>query len=382
MTGAMEAVLVQLRHGLAAKKCWSCGCYHGLVTALQESIAVHDRPDELKDVLAQVGEVLQPVRYDCLGCHVCYPALASDAMVEVGGEKAALLLACPGESPRPRAGWPPLPGNYTPLRYHAPVAICTLTDDHLAGELARLADPDVAIVGTLQTENLGIERLIQNVVADPNIRFLIVCGRDSQQAVGHLPGQALVALAANGIDDSARIIGALGKRPVLRNVDRGAVEHFRQCVTVLDLRNAEDPAAILAAVHTCAGRYPGPAQSFAGTRPVETIRGYVPKRMTPDPAGYFVIYPDRERHMLFLEHYANTGVLGVVIEGATATEVYIPAVERGLVTRLDHAAYLGRELARAEASLTSGEPYVQDAAPELAMPESAPSCGCAGDGKT
>jgi tetrahydromethanopterin S-methyltransferase subunit A len=50
------------------------------------------------------------------------------------------------------------------------------------------------------------------------------------------------------------------------------------------------------------------------------------------------------------------------------------AIERNLISRLDHAAYLGRELARAEYALSSGEPYVQDAAPE-APP--APTCGCA-----
>jgi tetrahydromethanopterin S-methyltransferase subunit A len=37
-------------------------------------------------------------------------------------------------------------------------------------------------------------------------------------------------------------------------------------------------------------------------------------------------------------------------------------VERGFVTQLDHAAYLGRELAKAEAALSDGITYEQDAA--------------------
>jgi tetrahydromethanopterin S-methyltransferase subunit A len=37
-------------------------------------------------------------------------------------------------------------------------------------------------------------------------------------------------------------------------------------------------------------------------------------------------------------------------------------VERGFVTQLDHAAYLGRELAKAEAALSNGITYEQDAA--------------------
>ena len=38
----------------------------------------------------------------------------------------------------------------------------------------------------------------------------------------------------------------------------------------------------------------------------------------------------------------------------SAAEVYMTAIERGLLTRLDHAAYLGRELARAEHAMSSG----------------------------
>jgi len=43
--------------------------------------------------------------------------------------------------------------------------------------------------------------------------------------------------------------------------------------------------------------------------------------------------------------------------------LYVEAIERQLVTCLDHAAYLGRELARAESSLLDGRPFAQDAAP-------------------
>jgi tetrahydromethanopterin S-methyltransferase subunit A len=86
--------------------------------------------------------------------------------------------------------------------------------------------------------------------------------------------------------------------------------------------------------------------------------------MIPDPAGYFVIYVDRRRHRLSLEHYRNEGLLDSVIEGDTAAAIYTPAIERGLLSRLDHAAYLGRELARAERALMASEPYIQDGAPE------------------
>ena len=62
----------------------------------------------------------------------------------------------------------------------------------------------------MHTENLGIERVIRNVLANPNIRILLLCGEDTRQLIGHLPGQSLESLFANGLDEKKRIIGAKG----------------------------------------------------------------------------------------------------------------------------------------------------------------------------
>lgn len=245
------------------------------------------------------------------------------------------------------------------------MAICTLTNQVLMHALAHDAGPEIALVGTLQTENLGIERLITNVLANPNIRFLVVCGPDSRQNIGHLPGQSLVALARSGLEEKGRIVRAEGKRPVIQNISRAAVEHFRSTVQVVDLVAATEIQTILERVRDCAEQYPGPAEPYEQTRTVEPLRGYVAERMTSDPAGYFVIYIDRARTLISLEHYTNTGLLDCLIEGRKAAELYSPAIEKGLISRLDHAAYLGRELALAEEALKSGEPYVQDAAPQI-----------------
>ncbi len=64
-----------------------------------------------------------------------------------------------------------------------------------------------------------------------------------------------------------------------------------------------------------------------------------------------------------IEHYRNDGLLTAVIEAGSATDGYTSVLAAGLVGRLDHAAYLGRELARAEHALRSGTRYQQDAAP-------------------
>jgi tetrahydromethanopterin S-methyltransferase subunit A len=250
------------------------------------------------------------------------------------------------------------------LRYHAPVAVCTLNSDELIEPLASTKLEALAIAGTLHTENLGIERLVANVLANPFIRFVVVCGADSRQMIGHLPGQSLVALAREGVGVNRRIIGARGKRPVLRNIEVAAIDHFRRTVEVVDLIGVSDLERIAAVVRGCAERDPGEADTFAPSCITKPVAGTVPEKMISDPAGYFVIFIDRPRRLLSVEHFKNNGVLTTIIEGRSAAEVYMTSIERGLLSRLDHAAYLGRELARAEHALQTGESYVQDAAPE------------------
>jgi tetrahydromethanopterin S-methyltransferase subunit A len=355
-----EAV-AQLKEAAGAKKCWPCGCLHSSLAAIERALPGDERPAEMNAALRAGRERLAAVMYECLGCQVCFPAIALNALHKAGVEVEP--ESCPTTPAEARGGWPPLPGSYIVRRYHAPLAVCTLTDDGLAEAVDRNAGPEVAIVGTLQTENLGIERLIVNVLANPNIRFILVCGEDSRQAIGHLPGQSLVTLARSGLDDRSRIIGAGGKRPVIRNVAREAIEHFRQTVEVVDLVGVADLSEVLHSASDCATRDPGPAEPFSRERVLQPIAGYVTDRLVPDPAGYFVVYVDRLRGLLSLEHHRKDGVLDAVIEGRMAAELYTPAIAKGLLSRLDHAAYLGRELARAERSILTGEPFVQDRAP-------------------
>lgn len=110
------------------------------------------------------------------------------------------------------------------------------------------------------------------------------------------------------------------------------------------------------------------------------------RELSLDPGGYFVIYLDREAATLCAKHYTNaiddqgfavdpeTGeripARGVVnrqattlFVGRTAKELCVKIFEETdpcPVTRLDHAAYLGREFERAIAALETGGDYVQD----------------------
>ena len=56
-------------------------------------------------------------------------------------------------------------------------------------------------------------------------------------------------------------------------------------------------------------------------------------------------------------------MLDCVIEASSSSALYVEAIRRNLLSRLDLAAYLGGELARGELALRSGEAYLQDRAP-------------------
>ena len=81
-----------------------------------------------------------------------------------------------------------------------------------------------------------------------------------------------------------------------------------------------------------------------------------------DPQGVFRILVDRDMETIVALHFktAKADKPSSIIKGKTAHVVYAKIVEMELVTRLDHAAYLGSELAKAEVALKTGKEYIQD----------------------
>jgi dihydropteroate synthase-like protein len=81
-----------------------------------------------------------------------------------------------------------------------------------------------------------------------------------------------------------------------------------------------------------------------------------------DPQGVFRIIVDRNAEAIVALHFATpeTDTPSIIVKGKTAELIYTKIVELGLVTRLEHAAYLGGELAKAEVALKTGKEYIQD----------------------
>jgi tetrahydromethanopterin S-methyltransferase subunit A len=166
----------------------------------------------------------------------------------------------------PPEGYPPEQGRYTRGNDFSPVAVCAILDTfdfNIPRELQEMVmaglDAGAALSGMLQTENVGLEKVICNIVANPNIRYIVLCGRESS---GHLPGESLLALKQNGVDEKNRIIGSSAPTPNLSNIPLEVIDRFRkQIVTVVNLlckpgeRDAKapglDPRTVEKAVRSC-----------------------------------------------------------------------------------------------------------------------------------
>jgi dihydropteroate synthase-like protein len=81
-----------------------------------------------------------------------------------------------------------------------------------------------------------------------------------------------------------------------------------------------------------------------------------------DAEGMFKISIDRKEGTLVAAHYlsSDTNKPFNIVKGKTAESIYAKILQLGLVSKLDHAAYLGAELAKAEIALNTGKNYVQD----------------------
>jgi dihydropteroate synthase-like protein len=81
-----------------------------------------------------------------------------------------------------------------------------------------------------------------------------------------------------------------------------------------------------------------------------------------DEKGLFKIAVDHTNGTIVAIHIPDSqqNKPSVIIKGETAENIFSKIEEMNLITRFDHAAYLGRELAKAEIALVTGKEYIQD----------------------
>jgi tetrahydromethanopterin S-methyltransferase subunit A len=148
-------------------------------------------------------------------------------------------------------GWPFITGDYEVGDPQSCVAISSNGSyfhmEHLKG---------VAIQGPDKTENIGLEKIMANIISNPNIRFMISAGAE---VPGHLSSESLLALHKNGVDPgSKKVIGTRGAIPFIENLPAAAVERFRkQIVEMINMTGVEDYGQLNAKVKELQGKDPG-----------------------------------------------------------------------------------------------------------------------------
>jgi len=93
---------------------------------------------------------------------------------------------------------------------------------------------------------------------------------------------------------------------------------------------------------------------------IDASANYDSKEFHMDPKGYFLIRINREKKIIEVGYCRQNNVILKLFTGKNAREICQAVMHSDVISRLDHAAYIGREAAKAEAALKSGAEYIQD----------------------
>lgn len=189
---------------------------------------------------------------------------------------------------KPHADYPPEEGRYVRGNDFSPVIVVIILnrpDNKIPYEIEELVRTGVesgaALSGTVQTENIGFEKIICNVVANPNIRYAVLSGPESG---GHSTGEAFKALLLNGVDEKKRIIGTVAPHPLLYNLPMEFIERFRNQLSLIDLQFRGTPETIQKAVWSCYQEEPVMFQDYElhdiGAYPEPPMSGKITERVT------------------------------------------------------------------------------------------------------
>ena len=189
---------------------------------------------------------------------------------------------------QPASCYPPEEGHYLRGNDFSPVAVVViLTCDYdkipkdVEGLVRLGVESGAALSGTLQTENIGLEKVVCNIIANPNIRYLVLCGPESK---GHLTGEVLMALVNHGVDTNKKIKNTQAPTPYLFNLPIEHIERFRkQIVRVVNLLHAPSET-VRQAVQACYQETPTKFQDYTlydiGAYPDPPIEGKLTWRVT------------------------------------------------------------------------------------------------------
>jgi tetrahydromethanopterin S-methyltransferase subunit A len=262
---------------------------------------------------------------------------------------------------RPQAdSWPFSPGKYQIVDPGGPVVIVLPGDELLAMDLADLSANGICLICRSCQSARDVRNLLNNIAANMAIHYVLVAGDeenrlDAVEALANLLAPADRPVETTTMTDQIRA----KLRP-------GELESLAKQVRHVDMVGCTEVDRILTKVNELVStsgrpntgfRAPG-APSSNGVERVIAARGISPE-FDPDKAGRYGISASGGK--ITVEHRNAKNEVLRVVEGSSARDLCLTLIRNGWVSKLDHAAYLGRELTRAEIAMRDGEPYSQDA---------------------
>ena len=213
----------------------------------------------------------------------------------------------------------------------ARVAVCTLADESLRQRMLGAPVAREVVIGPLTDGLHGVEMLAGFLLAHPTIRFLVVPGQNE-------PLRALFT------GDAA-----------WPNLPPERVARLRRQVQLKETAAFD----VWAVVGECLRRTSGPF-----TEPEEPSPAWEQASLTDtcfvqaDPAGYVLV--GLAEGQISVAHYRQNGTLTRRWLGPDSHSLAVTLARSGLISSLDHALYLGRELMKAEVAQRLGLVYTQD----------------------
>ena len=256
--------------------------------------------------------------------------------------------------------WPFVAGRYRVFDSSAPIVIVGATADSVAEELAALEVSGVCMVAP-QCRSVGdAEKLVKNIAANLAIHNVLILAEDAAETPTLSALHALLGGDTSLPEQAEAVLRKL--RNALVDIDLGALGRQVRSVTLPAKSDIDKIIARIGELASDANRpntgFMSPAQKDDDGIERVLAANNIAYDQQADKAGNFYICVKGKK--LVVEHFSAKNDLLRVIEGQTARDLCITLIRNGWVSRLDHAAWLGRELLRAELAMGTGEQFVPD----------------------
>ncbi len=234
-----------------------------------------------------------------------------------------------------------------------------------------IPDEESALDGIIEkAQAMGFKKLIADPILHPPFRIAeSLCDYTLFRKSGDLP---LLMGASNVVElmdmDSIGINGLLAALAtelavslvlITENSEktRGSVREMRRALDMCFLAKEKGALPKDLAINLLLAKAKNKGDPFE-LPDIEVISAEPKGDFIPDPEGHFRISVDFDKNMIVAVHYK--GKCRHLIQGESAESVSKSIIEKGIISRMDHAAYLGRELQKAEECLRLKKGYFQD----------------------